>query len=132
MLDVCAPHGPVKLPAASVGGVRVAWVTGRWWWRSAAARHGVSARASSYGSRIGLDSQVGWPSFPVLEHFVEQLGSTEHLVEQLGSWEHLVEQLGSSSERASGVLTASSSTTFISSFPSSLRNIAVGLYLLIK
>ncbi|EES08133.1 hypothetical protein BDA96_05G069400 [Sorghum bicolor] len=58
MLDVCAPHGPVKiLPAASVGGVRVAWVAGRWWWRSAA-RHGVAARASSsFGSRIGLDSQ---------------------------------------------------------------------------
>jgi hypothetical protein len=117
MLDVCAPHGPVKiLPAASVGGVRVAWVAGRWWWRSAA-RHGVAARASSsFGSRIGLDSQVGLPSFPVLEHFVEQLGSREYLVEQLGSREHLVEQLGSSSGRASGVLAASSSATFISSF----------------
>ncbi|AQK58657.1 NAD kinase 2 chloroplastic [Zea mays] len=57
MLDFCAPHGPAKLPVASVAGVRVA---GRWLWRSAAVgavRHGVSARASSFGSRIGLDSQ---------------------------------------------------------------------------
>ncbi|OEL20682.1 putative NAD kinase 2, chloroplastic [Dichanthelium oligosanthes] len=65
MLDVCAPHGPAKLPAApgaSLAGARVAWVAGRWWWRPAAGaaaspRHGVAARASSFGSRIGLDSQ---------------------------------------------------------------------------
>ncbi|RLM58098.1 NAD kinase 2, chloroplastic-like [Panicum miliaceum] len=61
MLDVCAPHGPAKLPAAYVAGARVAWVAGRWWWRpaagGAAVRHGVAARASSFGSRIGLDSQ---------------------------------------------------------------------------
>ncbi|ONM19472.1 NAD kinase 2 chloroplastic [Zea mays] len=56
MLDVCAPHGPAKLPAAFVAGVRVAWVAGRWWWRSVAvgaARHGVTTRASFFG----LDSQ---------------------------------------------------------------------------
>ncbi|KAG2560788.1 hypothetical protein PVAP13_8KG085700 [Panicum virgatum] len=61
MLDVCAPHGPAKLPAASVAGARVAGVARRWWWRpaaaAAAARHGIAARASSFGSRIGLDSQ---------------------------------------------------------------------------
>jgi hypothetical protein len=103
MLDVCAPHGPAKLPAAFVAGVRVAWVAGRWWWRSVAvgaARHGVTTRASFFG----LDSQVGWPSFPVLEHFVEQLGS--------------------SSDRASGVLAASSSTNFNSNVYSSVGNIA--------
>ncbi|XP_062181894.1 probable NAD kinase 2, chloroplastic [Phragmites australis] len=61
MLEVCARHGPAKLPAALLAGVRVA---GRWaWWRPSAAaaaaapRHGVAARASSFGSRIGLDSQ---------------------------------------------------------------------------
>ncbi|CAO2152791.1 unnamed protein product [Urochloa humidicola] len=61
MLDVCAPHGPARLPAAPAGslaGARGAWVAARWWWRpAAAARHGVAARASSFGSRIGLDSQ---------------------------------------------------------------------------
>lgn len=63
MVDFCACHGPAKLPAAAVllAGARVASVTGRWWWRPAAAvgaRHGVAARASSFSSRIGLDSQV--------------------------------------------------------------------------
>ncbi|GJN28697.1 hypothetical protein PR202_gb16854 [Eleusine coracana subsp. coracana] len=61
MVDFCARHGPANPPAAAVlAGARVAWVTGRWWWRPAAAagaRHGVAARASSFGSRIGLDSQ---------------------------------------------------------------------------
>ncbi|KAK3119420.1 hypothetical protein QOZ80_9AG0670200 [Eleusine coracana subsp. coracana] len=61
MVDFCARHGPANPPAAAVlAGARVAWVTGRWWWRPAAAagaRHGVAARASSFSSRIGLDSQ---------------------------------------------------------------------------
>ncbi|XP_062198247.1 probable NAD kinase 2, chloroplastic [Phragmites australis] len=60
MIDVCARHGPAKIPAAPLAGARVAWVAGRWWWRpatAAGARHGVAARASSFGSRIGLDSQ---------------------------------------------------------------------------
>lgn len=64
MVDFCVRHGPAKLPAAAVlAGARVAWVTGRWWGRPTAAagtRHGVAARASSFSSRIGLDSQVGW------------------------------------------------------------------------
>lgn len=61
MLDVCAPHGPAKLPVASVAaGVRVDWVAARWWWRpaaAAAARRSIAVRASSFGSRVGLDSQ---------------------------------------------------------------------------
>ncbi|CAN6362527.1 unnamed protein product [Urochloa humidicola] len=62
MIDVCAPHGPARLPAApavSLAGARVSLVAARWWWgpAAAAARHGVAARASSFGSRIGLDSQ---------------------------------------------------------------------------
>jgi hypothetical protein len=75
MVDV---HGPVKVPAAAaLAGARVA---GRCWWRPAGAtgaRHGVVAWASSFSSRIGLDSQVRWAPFPLLsvEHFVEHLGS---------------------------------------------------------
>ncbi|TVU26227.1 hypothetical protein EJB05_28764 [Eragrostis curvula] len=61
MLDLCARHGPVKMSAAAaLAGAQVAWVPGRWWWRPAAAagaRHVVAARASSFASRIGLDSQ---------------------------------------------------------------------------
>ncbi|KAL6868212.1 hypothetical protein ACP4OV_015057 [Aristida adscensionis] len=61
MLDVCARHGPAKLPAAHAPAASLAcWAAGRWWWRPAAAagaRHGVAARASSFGSRLGLDSQ---------------------------------------------------------------------------
>ncbi|XP_044364413.1 probable NAD kinase 2, chloroplastic [Triticum aestivum] len=59
MLAVCARHGPAKLPLPPLAGERAAWVAaGRWWcWRPAAARRGVAARASSFNSRIGLDSQ---------------------------------------------------------------------------
>ncbi|KAG8089554.1 hypothetical protein GUJ93_ZPchr0011g27374 [Zizania palustris] len=60
MLAVCARHGPAKLPAPPplAGERAAAWVVGRCCWRPAAARHGVvAARASFFGSRIGLDSQ---------------------------------------------------------------------------
>nr|CAB3489387.1 unnamed protein product [Digitaria exilis] len=58
MLDVCAPHGPAMFPAAPAASLAGARVAARLWWRPAAAvRHGVAARASSFVSRIGLDSQ---------------------------------------------------------------------------
>nr|CAB3491154.1 unnamed protein product [Digitaria exilis] len=58
MLDVCAPHGPAKFPAAPAASLAGARVAARLWWRPAAAvRHGVAARASSFVCRIGLDSQ---------------------------------------------------------------------------
>ncbi|KAG8077867.1 hypothetical protein GUJ93_ZPchr0007g3614 [Zizania palustris] len=63
MLAVCARHGHAKLLAPPpLAGERVtAWVVGRCCWRPAAARRGVvAARASFFGSRIGLDSQVRW------------------------------------------------------------------------
>ncbi|KAM0908943.1 hypothetical protein ACQ4PT_015127 [Festuca glaucescens] len=56
MLAVCARHGPAKLPLPPPAGDRVA--AGRWWWwRPAGARRGLAARAPSFNSRIGLDSQ---------------------------------------------------------------------------